>query len=328
MRFAVASATVSDMSRTSEEPYIAIIGGANFDIHGRSTNALKSRDSNPGTVHTSAGGVARNIAESLARLGTDTRLISAIGDDEHGNLLTQLCRDAGIDMRYVQRIASAQTSTYLSVLDDAGDMQVAVADMAITDELTAERLQAQQAMLERASLIVLDTNLPDDTLAWITDTLADHRIFVDTVSTAKAPRIKPYLGCIHTLKAGTIEAEALTGLEAQTESQLRELAEWVHAQGVQRLFVTRGDQGVFYSTAEAQGCCQLSTRKHIIENAGGAGDAFVAGLAYACIKEWPLDRSVRFALAAANITLSDNATSSPGLSLAAIESILENERAS
>ena len=65
----------------SDAPFVSVIGGANIDIHGRSTQALRSNDSNPGDVHISAGGVARNIAENLARLGADTRLISAVGDD-------------------------------------------------------------------------------------------------------------------------------------------------------------------------------------------------------------------------------------------------------
>jgi len=123
----------------SDTPFIAAIGGANIDIHGKSNKALRGKDSNPGTVHTSAGGVARNVAENLARLGVDCRLISAIGDDHYGQMLMRLCREAGIDMQYVQEFASAATSTYLSVLDDTGDMPVAVADMSIIDNLSAER---------------------------------------------------------------------------------------------------------------------------------------------------------------------------------------------
>jgi len=304
-----------------------VIGGANIDIHGRSTNALRSNDSNPGTVNTSAGGVARNIAENLARLGVDCRLISAVGNDHYGRMLLRLCRDAGIDMQYVQEIESARTSTYLSVLDDKGDMQVAVADMSIVDKLGEERLRPRRAMLDRSSLMMLDANLPDDALAWLTGTFVDKTIFADTVSTTKAIRIKPYLRSIHTLKTCTIEAEALTGCEARTQTQLRELASQLHAQGVKRVFVTRGDKGVFYSAGDAHGVRKMQRDKRDVHNAGGAGDAFLAGLAFAWLEDMSLNESVQFALAAADITLSHPATSSPALSIAAINRAMESQRA-
>ena len=307
----------------SDAPFVAVIGGANIDIHGKSLKALRQKDSNPGTVHTSAGGVARNIAENLARLGVDSRLISAIGNDHHGQMLMRLSRDAGIEMQYVHEIASAPTSTYLSVLDDTGDMQVAIADMSIIDQLSAERLRPQEAMLQQSSLMILDTNLSDDALEWLTGTFVDRTIFADTVSTTKALRLKPYLQSIHTLKAGTIEAEALTGCEARTQAQLRRVASLLHDEGVKRVFITRGDQGVFYSTGDKQGMQKMKHTKHEIHNAGGAGDAFLAGLAYAWIEDWPLNKTVQFALAAADITLSHPATSSPALSLTAVKRAME-----
>ena len=55
--------------------YIAGIGGANMDIHGRSDRQLIMRDSNPGSLHTSLGGVCRNICENLARLGERRQIL-------------------------------------------------------------------------------------------------------------------------------------------------------------------------------------------------------------------------------------------------------------
>ena len=312
----------------SDAPFVAAIGGANMDIHGKPSSALRRHDSNPGTVHTSAGGVARNIAENLARLGADCLLISAVGNDQHGQLLLQQCRDAGIDVRHVHQIDSAQTSTYLSVLDGSGVMHVAINDMAIIEELGPKRLRAQETMLKQAALIILDTNLRDDALAWLMNTFAEKTLFVDTVSTIKAKKIKPYLSTIHTLKTSMIEAEALTGLNARTQADRRKLATWVHKQGVSRLFVTLGERGVFYSTGDVQGVEKLRSEKRTIRNTGGAGDAFLAGIAYAWLKDWSLINSVHFALAAAAVTLSDKATSSPAMSLAAVNRVYKNQHVS
>jgi len=201
-------------NKPGDTAFVVVIGGANIDIHGKSDQPLRSNDSNPGSVHTSAGGVARNVAENLVRLGVDCRLVSAVGNDHHGQVLLRLSREAGVDVQHVLEIASAPTSTYLSVLDDSGDMQVAISDMSIIEHVNADRLRSMQPMLQQSALIVIDSNLPDDALSWLADSFADKPIFADTVSTIKAPRLKPYLPSIHTLKTSTIEAEALTGLDA------------------------------------------------------------------------------------------------------------------
>ena len=310
----------------SDTPYVAVIGGANIDIHGRSSAPLIDHDSNPGEVQVAAGGVARNIAENLARLGVDTRLITAIGNDEHGRMLLQSCRDAGVDTNCVQVIESAPTSTYLSVLDDRGEMQVAVSDMGIVEQLNAARLRTIQDILERASLIIIDTNLPDAALAWLAENFSGQPLFVDTVSATKAPRIRPYLAAVHTLKTSQIEAEALAGLQAATEVQLAEIAEWFHSWGVERVFITLGSQGVFYSAGGSQGICQHGTGEPEIRNTGGAGDAFLAGLAHAWLEDWPAEDSLQFALAAAAVTLVHPGTNNPELSLETITARQESLR--
>jgi pseudouridine kinase len=311
----------------SDAPFVTVIGGANIDIHGKSSKALRSKDSNPGSVHIAAGGVGRNIAENLARLGVDSRLISVVGNDHHGQMLLRLSRDAGINVQNVHEIPSATTSTYLSVIDDSGDMLVGINDMSIIDQLTVALLQPHKAMLKQSSLVVVDSNLHPDTLAWISNTVTDTPIFADTVSTAKALRLKPHLQNIHTLKTGTIEVEALTGLEARTQKQLRQVADQLHGHGVERVFITRGGKGVFYSDNENQDLQKMPRSNRNIHNAGGAGDAFLAGLAYAWLENWPLEKSVQFSLAAADITLSHPGTSSPALSLGRVQQAMEMQSA-
>lgn len=311
----------------SEAPFVAVIGGANIDIHGRSTIALRDNDSNPGTVHTSAGGVARNIAENLARLGVDSRLVTAIGSDHHGQMLLRSCRDAGIDTQFVQEIAAAPTSSYLAVLNESGDLHVAINDMSIIEHLTPARLEPLKAMLEQASLLIVDCNLPQDSLGWLASAVVEKPIFVDAVSAAKALRIQPHLHAIHSLKASTIEVEALLGRKARTQAELRTIAGLLHAEGVQRIFITRGENGVFYSTADAQGIAKPTLSSREIVSTGGAGDAFLAGIAYAWLEGWDLQPSLQFALAAADITLASPATNNPVLSLAAVNRAMEMSRA-
>ena len=78
--------------------YILGIGAANVDVHGESRAAIVMRDSNPGHLRTSAGGVTRNVMENLARLGVDARMVSALGDDLFGDLVRRESALAGLDM--------------------------------------------------------------------------------------------------------------------------------------------------------------------------------------------------------------------------------------
>ena len=64
-----------------KQPYIVGVGAANADLNGASLAPIHLRDSNPGHISLSAGGVTRNVCENLARLGADVKLLSCVGDD-------------------------------------------------------------------------------------------------------------------------------------------------------------------------------------------------------------------------------------------------------
>ncbi|MDA0993751.1 MAG: PfkB family carbohydrate kinase [Proteobacteria bacterium] len=307
----------------NDAPFAVIIGGANMDICGKPAGKLRMQDSNPGKVDSSPGGVARNIAENLARLGVDCRLIAAVGNDHHGNLLLKQGQTAGIDMGYMLRLDSSPTSTYVSVLDESGDMLVAINDMSIVEELRPGHLQLHEQMLRQSSLIIADTNLPDASLAYLGGTFNEQPLFVDTVSVAKANRIKPYLDTVHTLKASRSEAEELCGIRAPGNKKLSALADWFHSRGVERLFITLGPGGVFYSDGDAHGLMETGAKSKNVKNASGAGDAFVAGIAYSWLAEWPLEKSTRFAMSAAQVALSHRSTINPAMSAAAVNRIYE-----
>jgi len=308
--------------RRRDNARICVMGGANMDIHGLPSVTLRLRDSNPGTIAVSPGGVARNIAENLARLGVDARLITAIGRDHFGDSILRQADAAGVDVRFVQRVDAIPTGTYLAVFDESGDMRVAVADMRSMDRLDADALRPLAAAIDECPLLIVDSNLCDDALRWLAERFRDHVVFADTVSVTKAVRLLPYLDTLHTLKTNPAELRALTGFEAQTEAELDRLADWIHSRGVARLFVTRGSEGLFYSTPGERGMVPPARPAAEIRNTSGAGDAFLAALAYAWLQDWRLPETTQFALAAAKLTATDGAASSPGFSLDAIRSLI------
>ncbi|HRW31147.1 MAG TPA: PfkB family carbohydrate kinase, partial [Emcibacteraceae bacterium] len=133
------------------DPYIAVIGGANMDICGASMAALSMHDSNPGKVTISPGGVGRNIAENLSLLGVSCQFFSAVGDDIFGDQLIKEGEKSGIDMSGVLRIAGMRTSTYLAVLDEQGDMAVSINDMEIVGEITPDYIDIHHENIKKAA---------------------------------------------------------------------------------------------------------------------------------------------------------------------------------
>ena len=143
----------------SENPYAVVVGGANMDIAGKPSEPLVPRDSNPGTVRLSAGGAGRNIAHNMALLGCDVKLISAFGDDAHARELMDGCRNVGIDVRGSLVIPGASTSTYLFIMDEDGDMELAISDMDIYEQLLPAHLERKLDIIENAAQRLLDTGL-------------------------------------------------------------------------------------------------------------------------------------------------------------------------
>mgnify|MGYP001081543234 CR=1 FL=1 len=195
----------------TRSPYVTVVGGMNMDIGGWPGEELVAQDSNPGRVRMSPGGVGRNIAHNMSLMGLDVRLLTAFGDDVYAQKLAAVCGELGIDISQSPVIPGGHTSTYLFINDQQGDMQLAVSDMDIYQNLTPRVLAGRKQLLEGSQVVVIDTNLPAESIAWLADN-CHAPIFADPGSTVKAEKLRPVLGKLHTLKPNRIEAELLSGV--------------------------------------------------------------------------------------------------------------------
>lgn len=137
-----------------------VIGGVNIDIGGTSAAPVVAADSNPGRVEVSMGGVGRNIAEDLARMGMPVAMLTALGEDGHANELRAHSAQVGIDLSRSVVIPGQRTSTYLCLNHPDGDIYAAVSDMGIYDCLTPEMLMPHLDWLNGASVVIVDANMP------------------------------------------------------------------------------------------------------------------------------------------------------------------------
>src|SRR5690554_1362807 len=178
----------------SDEDFVTVIGGVNVDIIGFPKDNLIQKDSNPGIVKISLGGVGRNIAENLVKLGIHSKLISAIGDDEYGRMVLTEAKNIGLDIKDSLILNNQPTSIYMAVLDKQGDMNVAISDMSIFEEISIDFIKQKKYLIENAKICVIDTNIPKEVIKYILLNNKKTDFFLDTVSTTKAMKIKDLIG--------------------------------------------------------------------------------------------------------------------------------------
>lgn len=292
-----------------QEDYICVIGGSNMDIIGFPNDRFIPADSNPGSVKTAFGGVGRNIAENLVRLSVPTKLISAVGEDIYGRKLLEHGESIGLDMKETLISNRKPTSTYLAILDEGRDMRAAISQMDILEELTADYIRQKKHVVENAKLCILDTNLPENVIYYLLTQFKDTEFFLDTVSSAKAMKVKDKIGMFHTIKPNKIEAELLSGIPIHREVDWIKASEYFLRQGVKQVYITMGSQGVFYNNGKENRF--LPNPRVQVVNATGAGDAFLAALAYCRFHGESIDFSARFAMAAAFLALASVETINP-----------------
>lgn len=296
---------------SEKEPLILVVGGVNCDVSGTPSGPLRLGDSNPGRITLTPGGVGRNIAENLARLGHRVSMITALGTDARGDFIRNSCRELGIDLSLSFTFPDERTSTYLCLNDEHGDVLGAVSDMAICDRLTPDVVAQRLPQLQSADLIVLDANLSPATIDFVAQNTSCP-IFADPVSVAKAGRLASSLGRFTMIKPNAAEAALLSGVTIENDNDLT-LAAWMFLRkGLKQVIISLGGRGIFWhdgTSCGIQPCLPMPVR-----NTNGCGDAFLAAAASACLQGMSLRETVCYGLAASAVCAQSDSAVNPDLS--------------
>ncbi|KAK2978336.1 hypothetical protein RJ640_016438 [Escallonia rubra] len=169
-----------------------IIGGMVLDIHATPSIPANPRTTTPGRVHYSLGGVARNVAECVSKLGIKPYMISAVGFDMAGNLLLEHWKSSGLSTEGIRRCHAIETAVVCNVFDVAGELAAAVASVeSIENFLTPEWIQQFKCNISLAPVLMVDANLSPLALEESCRVAADSDIPVwfEPVSVAKSKRV-------------------------------------------------------------------------------------------------------------------------------------------
>ncbi|WP_201864822.1 carbohydrate kinase family protein [Microvirga soli] len=297
---------------------ITCIGGAAVDRKYRALDAIRPGTSNPVHSELSFGGVARNVAENIARLGVSVSLASILGKDENGRALLEDLQSLGIDTRFMALSDVHATAEYVAVLQPDGELALGLANMAILNELTPALL-GKINLDSQTSWLFADCNLPSETLHALID-IARRRsltLAIDAVSTPKVVRLPRDLHGLGLLFLNLDEARTFLG---QTETSPDEAATRLRACGAERVVLTLGESGLV--VADGSGVHRIGAVGAKIVDATGAGDALIAATLVALLQGHSFRGAARLGAAAAALAVESTASVRPDLSFALLETTL------
>lgn len=268
----------------------ACIGAANWDHKLRLLQDLALATSNPvESVAAQAGGVVRNVAQNLARLGHAVQLVCPVGDDDAGRALLAQARAVGLDTRGCVSVPGVATGSYTAVLDEQGDMRVAFSDMTLFQRLPPSHWQAAEAAQRACPVTVIDLNLPAPGVAQLLhEARALQRpLAAVAVSAPKMQNLPHDLRGLDLLVLNLGEWHTLLGGDPAVDAAaLDKAAHWapgwarLQARGLRQAVVTLGAQGAVCLGPAGTAPCHvkpLHTEAGPVQDVTGAGDALAAG---------------------------------------------------
>ncbi|MXQ14110.1 carbohydrate kinase family protein [Microvirga makkahensis] len=297
---------------------VTCIGGATVDRKYRAGKPVQLRTSNPVTSERSFGGVARNVAENIARLGVKSSLVSLLGRDEDGNAIRRDLMRLGIGTQHLATSGEHPTAEYVAILGPDGDLALGLADMAIFDSLSPSLLH-QVWPETSSSWVFADCNLPSPTLHDLLDLARrDARMLaIDAVSTLKVMRLPRDLNGVGLLFLNLDEAQAFLG---HPSTSPRETATALLECGAARVVLTLGAGGLIAMDRTA--FTSVASMPAKVVDATGAGDALIGGTLAALFRGQSLAEAVRTGTVAAALTVECPHSVRPDLSPALLASAL------
>ncbi|MEZ4776848.1 MAG: carbohydrate kinase family protein [Bacteroidia bacterium] len=290
--------------------HITVIGGIIMDIKAHPKSLLRLYSSNPARMTYSPGGVGRNIAENLSRLGAPVVLMGMVGDDSMGEKLLTATQVAGVNTEWVRKEKNATTSVDINFMDNGGDLYLSYTDMDIASKIDIRYLQSCTAVMAESTYLVADTNIPIESLQYLVSFSKSHNIplIIDPVSYEMTEKVARLSGDIFLITPNQAEWEIFRDLNGTPH--------------IQEVVVTAGADGVRWFSGDLEAGQSYPAFPARVEDALGAGDALVSGLVYGLFMGKTLYEAIHWGMAAATLTLETTETVNKEISSEAIQQVL------
>lgn len=288
------------MSAPEIEPKFLLFGGAHLDQIGRPAGRLEPGQSNPGRLNRSLGGVAANIAQSLAKLDWSVALSTIVGEDSDGVFVRQSLEEAGIDLSFVTTSDHYHSASYTAIEEQNGALLAAIADMGIYDHYPAQQIEHALAQINNETIILADTNLSSEALAALVEQKGEHFLAICATSGPKANRAMDILTDMDLLICNESEAAIL----ADEFADLSALPHILYEEGVQQGIITKGNDGV--TAWIGNDLHHLPAPPVKVKSSNGAGDCLAACILHGLALTGSILTALPYGMAGASLALMSN----------------------
>ncbi len=283
------------------KPFIVVIGSSNTDMIIRLEHIPKPGETVLGGQFLMfAGGKGANQAVAAARAGGDVTFVARVGQDMFGERAVAGFVQDGINVQYVTRDKTAPSGVAFIFVAKDGENSIAVAGGS-NGRLSAAEVKKAKRVIAGASAILMQLETPMETVQAAAEIAA--RAGVPVILNPAPARVlaDELLQLVSILTPNETEAELLTGIAITDEATAARAAEKLRARGVKTVIITLGARGAFVATGTTREL--LPGFKVRAVDTTGAGDVFNGALAAALGEKRPLLDAVRFANAAAAISV-------------------------
>ncbi len=299
--------------------HIAVVGSLHHDIIVHAASLPRLGETAVGRSWTTKrGGKGANQAAQAAYHGAHVYMVGRVGSDAEGSGLIASLKGAGVDTQYVTVDTAGASGLSVAVVTGEGDYGAVIVS-GTNQHVGGEDLRVADAVIQSASLLVLQLELPLETVTEAAALAQAHQVPV-LLNAAPAYPLPPRLSAaVNILVVNQIEAEMLTGLpvssKAEAENALTLLQGTVPA-----VIITLGDQGLVFSN-QVGSCTYLPAHEIKLVDTHGAGDSFVGALGARLSAGDAFAEAVTYANAAAALRVSTEG--SDFVEPAAVERFLE-----
>ena len=251
---------------------------------------------------TNQGGKGANQAVAVKRLGGDTAFIARLGNDDFGAKSLRLLTEEGIDTSCVRLTDGVSTGVALIPVDDSGENSIIVASGA-NAMLSPTDIEEAESLFEDAAILLMQLETPIPTLISAAKEAKRHgaTVVLNPAPYPKEALPDELLRLVDIITPNETEAESLTGITVTNQKSAQAAADILHQKGVAVVIITLGAKGVYLSAPECKKMIKSFKVKAVDSTA--AGDVFNGALASALSQELDMLSAIRFAVAAAAISV-------------------------
>ncbi len=246
------------------------------------------------------GGKGANQAVAAARLNADVGFIACIGDDAFGINIRESFRADGINTKGVKLQPNCPTGIAMIQVSDSGENSICISAEA-NDRLTAQALEPHLQQIREAKYLLMQLETPIGGIEEAARIAKESRTTV-ILNPAPARLLSDdLLSRVDVITPNETEAEVLTGITVTDDSSAQQAANALHHKGIEIVMITLGSKGVWLSQNGRGG--SIKGFKVDVTDTTAAGDTFNGALVTGLLEDMPLESAIKFAHAAAAISV-------------------------